>query len=125
MLDGPGIIYFNISMVVDMIKDATVKKESTDRAKEMAALFKVLAEENRLKIVACLAGGEKCVCQLTEAIDIPQNLMSHHLKVLRQKGLIVDERRGQWVYYSLKTTELKELFGNLEQLCDCSIGKTC
>ena len=86
----------------------------------LVAILKVLADENRLKILACLSGGEMCVCQLTEAIDIAQNLMSHHLKVLKDAGLIKDERRGRWVYYSSSTTDFGDLLARIGSLCNCS-----
>lgn len=95
-----------------------IQKPSEDN--NIVSLLKVLADENRLKIIACLSSGEKCVCQLTEAIDIPQNLMSHHLRVLKDIGLVSDERRGRWVYYSLLKNEISELLGRIENLCDCA-----
>lgn len=93
--------------------------------KEMGAyglvqLLKVLVDENRLKIIACLATGEKCVCQLTDSLDISQNLMSHHLRVLRESGLVTDERRGRWIYYSLKTETLDGWLDLLKASCHCS-----
>lgn len=83
-------------------------------------MLKVLADENRLKILSCLTKGEMCVCQLTGGVGIPQNLMSHHLKVLKDAGLIDDERRGRWIYYSVKARGLGELLGCVENLCDCA-----
>jgi len=114
-----------ISISIDIIKlmKTTVPispVSSDDEIRETAKLLRILADENRLKIVACLAGGEKCVCQLTEFIDIPQNLMSHHLRVLREHGLVQDNRRGQWVYYSLKSGKLSNLFSRARDICDCS-----
>lgn len=88
-------------------------------AADITKLLKILADENRLKIIACLASGEKCVCQLTDSIDIPQNLMSHHLKVLKDNGLVADERRGRWVYYSLKDKRLNSFLGQAGGFCQC------
>lgn len=98
-------------------------EQPIDKTQEMTRMLKILADENRLRIIACLSTGEKCVCQLTEAIDIPQNLMSHHLKTLRENGLVKDDRRGRWVYYSLNVDGLKELLNLTRVVCDCSKGE--
>lgn len=94
-------------------------KEEQDSLVKVKGLLKVLADENRLKIISCLASGEKCVCQLMEAVAIPQNLMSHHLKVLKMQGLVQDERRGRWVYYKLKDKQLIKLLDLANTVCHC------
>lgn len=68
-----------------------------------AVLFKALADPARLTIVATLARGrgEVCVCDFTSGLDLNQSTVSHHLKVLKDAGLIRGLRRGTWVYYSL------------------------
>jgi ArsR family transcriptional regulator len=74
----------------------------TDQAAELAAVFKALGDPVRLRLLSMIAsvqGGEVCVCELTPAFDLSQPTISHHLKVLRQAGLIDCERRGTWVYY--------------------------
>ncbi|MFD7597638.1 ArsR/SmtB family transcription factor [Kitasatospora sp. NPDC059812] len=75
-----------------------------DQAVELARVFKALGEPVRLRLlsmIASRAGGEVCVCDLTPAFDLSQPTISHHLKLLRQAGLIDCERRGTWVYYRL------------------------
>jgi ArsR family transcriptional regulator len=52
-----------------------------------------------MSLIASHQGGEACVCDLTDAFDVPDPTISHHLKVLRESGLITGERRGTWVYY--------------------------
>ncbi|HET9138878.1 metalloregulator ArsR/SmtB family transcription factor [Actinophytocola sp.] len=77
---------------------------SEHRAVELAAAFKALGDPVRLRLlsmIASQAGGEVCVCELTPAFDLSQPTISHHLKVLRQAGLIDCQRRGTWVYYWL------------------------
>lgn len=66
-----------------------------------AALFQALSDEKRLRILSMLSGGEHCVCELTEALDIGQSLLSFHLKTLKDAGLVADRRDGRWVYYSV------------------------
>lgn len=68
----------------------------------MAVLLKAIADPVRLRLVsliACHEGGEACVCDLTGAFDLTAPTISHHLKVLREAGLIGSQRRGTWVYY--------------------------
>lgn len=72
------------------------------QAVELSKVFKALGDPVRLRLlsmIASKAGGEVCVCDLTPAFDLSQPTISHHLKLLRQAGLIDCERRGTWVYY--------------------------
>jgi ArsR family transcriptional regulator, arsenate/arsenite/antimonite-responsive transcriptional repressor len=68
-----------------------------------AELFKVLADPHRLTILAALgrARHDVCVCDFTAALPLNQPTVSHHLRILREAGLIAGERRGTWVYYRL------------------------
>jgi ArsR family transcriptional regulator len=73
-----------------------------EAAAALAEGFKALADPTRIAIVNRLAGaGEVCVCDITDAFDLGQPTISHHLKVLREAGLVTTERRGRWAYYSL------------------------
>jgi ArsR family transcriptional regulator len=71
--------------------------------------LKALADENRLRILMQLAGGERCVCDLTDALEAGQSLLSFHLRTLRDAGLVTCRRDGRWVHYSLSTEGLAEL----------------
>jgi ArsR family transcriptional regulator len=85
-------------------------------AAELAPLFKALADPVRLRLlslIACHEGGEACVCDLTAAFDLTAPTISHHLKVLKQAGLIDSERRGTWVYYWLNPGVLDRLSATL------------
>ena len=70
---------------------------------EYAGLFKALADPHRLTILATLARAEDevCVCDFTAELPLNQPTVSHHLKILRDAGLVLCERRGTWVYYRL------------------------
>jgi ArsR family transcriptional regulator len=68
--------------------------------------LKVIAEENRLKIISMLLDGEKCVCEIWKDLNIPQNLASHHLKILADSGLVDFKKEGLWVHYSLNKKNL-------------------
>jgi ArsR family transcriptional regulator len=81
-------------------------------AAELAPLFKAIADPVRLRLlslIACHEGGEACVCDLTDAFDLTAPTISHHLKVLKQAGLIDSERRGTWVYYWVNPPVLERL----------------
>ncbi|MFE3269311.1 ArsR/SmtB family transcription factor [Streptomyces sp. NPDC059215] len=88
-----------------------------DQAAELAKVFKALGDPVRLRLlsmIASQAGGEVCVCDLTPAFDLSQPTISHHLKLLRQAGLIDCERRGTWVYYWALPATLDRLAGFLK-----------
>jgi len=78
----------------------------------LAQVFKALGDPVRLRLVSLIGarqGGEVCVCDLTSAFDLTQPTISHHLKVLREAGLIDSQRRGTWVYYRLVPTALQRM----------------
>jgi ArsR family transcriptional regulator len=75
----------------------------------IARLCHALSDETRLEIVRRLAGGERCVCELTGVMDAAQSRLSFHLKTLKSAGLVNDRRAGRWVYYSLVPEALAEL----------------
>ncbi|GAA4069983.1 metalloregulator ArsR/SmtB family transcription factor [Actinomadura miaoliensis] len=83
-----------------------------EEAAELAPLFKAIGDPVRLRLlslIACHEGGEACVCELTDAFDLTPPTISHHLKVLKQAGLIDSERRGTWVYYWVNPQVLQRL----------------
>ncbi|HUP19659.1 MAG TPA: metalloregulator ArsR/SmtB family transcription factor [Gemmatimonadota bacterium] len=81
-----------------------------------AALFQALSDEKRLRILTLLSGGELCVCELTDALDVGQSLLSFHLKTLRDAGLVTDRREGRWAFYALATDALAEAGAMLAEL---------
>ena len=81
---------------------------------ELAARFKALADPTRIGIVNRLAcADELCVCDLTDAFELSQPTISHHLKVLREAGLVESSRRGTWAYYRLVPEAIDSLRGAL------------
>lgn len=76
--------------------------DATDRTAD-SALLKAVADPHRLTMLATLARAEDevCVCDFTGALPLEQPTVSHHLKLLREAGLVTCERRGTWVYYRL------------------------
>ena len=85
---------------------------AAEAAAVMAARFKALSDPMRLQLlssVASHAGGEACVCEIAAGIELSQPTISHHLKVLREAGLLVSHRRASWVYYAVVPEVLAEL----------------
>jgi DNA-binding transcriptional ArsR family regulator len=76
-----------------------------EQATALATVFKALGDPVRLRLLSMIAAAQAdvgiCVCELTPAFDLSQPTISHHLKLLRQAGLVGSERRGTWVYYWL------------------------
>ena len=71
----------------------------------VSRLFKALADDTRLRIIALLSHGELCVCHLQEALELPQPNVSRQLGILRAAGLVQHRRQGSWVYYRLLRQE--------------------
>jgi ArsR family transcriptional regulator len=74
--------------------------ESRQVAK-IASVLKIVSEESRLKLLCILRRGQHCVCELMEHVNLSQSLISHHLKDLKDAGIVTDEKQGLRVYYSL------------------------
>ncbi|MWA14606.1 ArsR/SmtB family transcription factor [Streptomyces sp. BA2] len=93
-----------------------VEKElSAPDAERISAMFKALGDPVRLRLfskVASHAGGEACVCDISD-VGVSQPTVSHHLKKLRDAGLLTSERRGTWVYYKVAPQALTVLAGVL------------
>ena len=69
--------------------------------KNMALVFKALSDENRIRILKLLHGGEKCACKLLEELNISQPTLSHHMKILCDSGLVTGRREGKWTHYAI------------------------
>jgi len=91
--------------------------DQADRSEE-AGIFKAIADPHRLTILATLARAddEVCVCDFTSALPLNQPTVSHHLKILRDAGLVTWERRGTWVYYRLASDASERLSGALRSI---------
>ncbi len=78
-----------------------IDKNTPKEVGQTAGLLKVVAEENRLKILCTLKKGERCACEIADDIGVPQNLASHHLKALRGEGLVESRKEGLKVIYQI------------------------
>lgn len=86
-------------------------------------LFKALADETRLRIVALLTHGELCVCHIQTALELPQPTISRHMAVLRAAGLVSARRAGSWIHYSLRVQDDPLADTQLQALIDALSGR--
>lgn len=89
----------------------------------VASALKVLSDPTRLRIFAFLRAGEACVCEIANELDLAENLVSHHLGVLRRHGVVRDRRDpsdARWVYYQLEPERLAQVAAMLRELFETS-----
>ena len=96
---------------------AAVRKRAgvTDRAFAVA-VFHALSDETRLAALEMLRGGERCVCELQDALGAAQSRLSFHLKVLKDAGLVTDRKEGRWSYYAISAERVAEAMAALGAL---------
>lgn len=117
-----GLYYKNsltISIVIDILWTMTnynCCKKDNNEIPMLTDFLKVISEENRLKIICFLQPGEQCVCKIWQFLELPQNLISHHLKVLKDFDLLASRKEGLNVYYSINDKELSKYKGILNQI---------
>jgi ArsR family transcriptional regulator len=85
-----------------------IDKKSIAGLSQMVEFLKIISEKNRLKILCLLREGEKCVCDIGRYLDLPQNLVSHHLKVLKDFDLVSLKREGLKIKYSINKKVVKK-----------------
>ncbi|WP_042457299.1 ArsR/SmtB family transcription factor [Neobacillus dielmonensis] len=83
---------------------------------QAASILKLLGDKTRLTIVSILNQRECCVCELLEVFDMSQPSISQHLRKLKDAGMVKEERRGQWIYYSLN--HQCELYGFIKGILE-------
>ena len=84
--------------------------------KKTAVIFKALCDENRIKILQFLIGGEKCACRLLEELNITQPTLSHHMKTLLDSGIVNGRKEGKWMHYSISKEGLEKAQKYLDYL---------
>jgi ArsR family transcriptional regulator len=83
---------------------------SLDEAEAIARVFKALGDPTRVRLLSLIgasAGGEACICDLTEPVGLSQPTVSHHMKLLTEAGLVTREQRGKWAYFAVVDDALK------------------
>ena len=92
-----------------------VQPLTTEQAGQIAPMFKALGDPVRLRLMSLIASqDEACVCDLTDAFELSSPTISHHLKVLREAGLVDSQRRGTWVFYWARPEAMRQLGALLE-----------
>ncbi len=79
----------------------TQDKKEYKKLSSLSSILKIVTEENRLKLLCIIRNGEHCVCELMEHIPLSQSLISHHLRDLKDAGIVSDIKKSQRVYYKL------------------------
>jgi len=82
-------------------------KTSLNQKSSVIKFLKTISEENRFKILCILKEKEKCVCEICQALNLPQNLVSHHLKVLSNLKLVTFKKQGLKIFYKLNKKVVK------------------
>lgn len=89
----------------------------------LVKFLNIISEENRLKILFLLSKGEKCVCEIWQELKLPQNLVSHHLKVLKDFGLVSMREEGVKNFYKLNKKIIQEYLKLLNDIFKSKEGK--
>lgn len=97
------------------MKPKCCKNKSVTELLKTAEFLKIIAEKNRLKIICILRDGERCVCEIWQYLELPQNLTSHHLKVLKDFGLVSSRQDGLKVIYSINKNAIKNYSKSLNK----------
>ena len=99
-----------------MLSQECLKKELSGRAEKVALFLRAIAEKNRLRILCLLQRGERCVCEICRELNLPQNLVSHHLKVLKDIGIVSCRREGTKAFYKLNKMIFRKYVGLLRKI---------
>ncbi|WP_373524836.1 ArsR/SmtB family transcription factor [Nostoc sp.] len=98
---------------LDNVRSTQAQILSTDKAKQMAEVFGILADPNRLRLISALADQELCVCDLAALIKMTESAVSHQLRLLKAMRLVSYRREGKNVYYSLADSHVINLYRSL------------
>ncbi|MGW0434249.1 ArsR/SmtB family transcription factor [Micromonospora sp. NPDC003197] len=112
---APGLV--DLNGAVPCCAPISAQRISTEAAAVLAPVLKALGDPVRLRLMSMIAsasGGEICVCDLTPAFELSGPTISHHLKTLREAGLVDAERRGTWVYYRARPGIMRQLASLLD-----------
>ncbi|MCT2588933.1 metalloregulator ArsR/SmtB family transcription factor [Streptomyces sp. N2-109] len=113
----PGLEPVAGPVVIPCCAPLTDRPLNAEEAVRTAAMFKALGDPVRLRLFSLVAsheGGEACVCDISD-VGVSQPTVSHHLKKLREAGLLTSERRGTWVYYRVEASVLAAMGQTLQR----------
>ena len=103
-----------------MILKMTNKKTSKQKqklAKEMSVILKRIANPTRLMILCQIVENDKNVSEILEHVEVSQSALSQHLALMKKYKIIKDEKRGKFVFYSIKDQKIKKILGSLSEIC--------
>jgi ArsR family transcriptional regulator len=106
---------------ISLKTESALQEHSPLQEEELARLLKALADPSRLSIFNMLMEGVQCNCEIAEKLGFSLSLISHHLRVLREVGLVRSERDaqdGRWIYYSIDRARLAQLEAAMQHLLD-------
>ena len=110
MIDKLLCVEYNIDK---HLYDKGREREFHMQKDEYVQILKALGDDIRFQIFEMLRNGTLCACKIQEKFDITQPTLSHHMKILCDSGIVLAEREGKWVYYSLNCEKLNNLIGFL------------
>jgi len=84
------------------------RSKSEGKVEQMIEFLRIMSEKNRFKILCLLEEGEKCVCEIWQYLKLPQNLVSHHLKTLKDFNLILSRKEGVKIFYKINKKVVKK-----------------
>ena len=105
-----GLALVDLTTMVGCCAPLAREPLTPDQAVDLARVFKAMGDPVRLRLLSLIAsheGGEACVCDLSDVFELTGPTISHHLKVLREAGLITGDRRGTWIYYRVQPEALR------------------
>jgi len=90
-----------------------------------AKVFKALCDERRQRILELLHDGEKCICVLTEEMNMPQSSLSYHMKILCESGIVSGREDGKWTYYQISRNGSERAVDLLKEITSISNTDSC
>jgi len=109
--------------MLNYMREVSTKGSKAETNEDLALLLRALSHHWRLKILNLLMEGVQCNCEISQRLSLPLNLISHHMRILREAGLIQSERDARdarWIYYSINEDEVQNLALRLSRLLDVS-----
>ncbi len=91
------------------------KNKSAQKMRQVVRFLKIISEKNRFKILCLLEEKEKCVCEIWQYLKLPQNLVSHHLKILKDFELILSKKEGVKIFYKTDKKAVKKYLKSLNK----------
>ena len=102
----------------EQIAELLENRPDDDIVEQQHRVFRALANEDRLRLLEALRGGERCGCELMVILDAPQSTVATHLRKLRDAGLVKNRKKGKWNYYRISDTAVMDVLDLTASLQD-------